>query len=62
VSQFKSTLGSRFKTKDLGELHHIMGMHITRDRLTAPPALSINQSINQSINPGTSLMFLTSMA
>jgi hypothetical protein len=42
VSQFKSTLGSRFKTKDLGELHHILGMHITRDRTAR--TISINQS------------------
>jgi hypothetical protein len=42
VSQFKSNHGSRFKTKDLGELQHIMGMHITRDRTAR--RISINQS------------------
>jgi hypothetical protein len=42
VSKFKSTLGSRFKTTDFGELQHIMGMHITRDRTAR--TIFINQS------------------
>jgi hypothetical protein len=42
VTQFKSTLGNRFKPKDHGELTHILGMHITRDRQAR--ALSINRS------------------
>jgi hypothetical protein len=35
-------LGSRFKTKDLDELQHIMGIHITHDRTAR--TVSINQS------------------
>jgi hypothetical protein len=42
VSKFKSTMGSRFKTKDLSDLQHILGMHITRDRTAR--AISINLS------------------
>jgi hypothetical protein len=42
VSHFKSTMGTRFKTKDLCDLEHIMGMHITRDRTAS--TISINRT------------------
>jgi hypothetical protein len=31
---FKAQLGAMFKTKDMGDLSQLMGMHITRDMTT----------------------------
>jgi hypothetical protein len=32
LASFKAHLGARFKIKDMGDLSHLLGMHITRDR------------------------------
>jgi hypothetical protein len=42
LTSFKVQLGVRFKIKDLGDLSHLLGMHITRD--LAARTISVDQS------------------
>jgi hypothetical protein len=32
LASFKAQLGARFKSKDMGDLSQLLGMHITRNR------------------------------
>jgi hypothetical protein len=42
LASFKAQLGAQFKTKDLGDLSQLLGMHITRDR--SARTVSLDQS------------------
>jgi hypothetical protein len=42
LTSFKAQLGARFKVKNLGDVSHLRGMHITRDR--SARTISLDQS------------------
>jgi hypothetical protein len=42
LASFKAQLGARFKTKDMGDLSQLLGMHLTRNR--SARTISLDQS------------------
>jgi hypothetical protein len=50
LASFRARLGARFKTKDLGALSQLLGMHITRDKSACTISLDLSKYIRDILD------------